>query len=144
MVSLFCTTSLMFAKRRAGVKRREDILLLADTKNLLSDGKRLAGNVIVGQEEEHASCCGVMRSRRNRERKRRRKGLRLESGGHETAGGEGKKAKSAQTDASTGRPKEAGAASAFPLGRGNLREVFLLAHRQLGKGRIGRGMGNGR
>ena len=113
-------------------------------RNLLSDGKRLAGNVIVGQEGEHATCCGVMRRRRNRERKRRRKRARLESGGHETAGGEGKKAKSEQTDAPTGRPKEAGAASAFPLGRGNLREVLLLARRQLGKGRIGRGMGNGR
>jgi len=81
---------------------------------------------------------------KGRERKRRRKGLRLESRWHETPGGEGKKAKSEQPDASTGRPKEAGAASAFPLGRGNLREVFLLARRQLGKGRIGRGMGNGR
>ena len=57
---------------------------------------------------------------KGRERKRRRKGLRLESGGHETAGGEAKKAKSEQRDASTGRQKEAGTASAFPLWRGNL------------------------
>jgi hypothetical protein len=39
-------------------------------RNLLSDGKRSAGIVIAGQEE-HASCCGVMRSRRNLERKRK-------------------------------------------------------------------------
>jgi hypothetical protein len=36
------------------------------------------------------------------------------------------------------------AASAFSLWRGNLREVFLVARRQIGKGTIGRGIGNGR
>jgi hypothetical protein len=101
---------------------------------LLSDGKRIVDDVIVCQEEEHATCCGVMRRRRNRERKRSRKGVRLESGSHETPGGEAKKAKSEQTDASTGKPKEAGAASAIPLGRWNLRELFFLDGGQLGIG----------
>ena len=58
----------------------------------------------------------------------------MESGSHETPGGEAKKAKSEQTDASTGRPKEAGAASAIPLGRWNLRELFFLDGGQLGIG----------
>jgi hypothetical protein len=104
------------------------------SRNSFSDGKRIVGDVIVCQEEEHAICCGVMGSRRNRERKRSRKGVRLEFGSHETPGGEAKKAKSEQTDASTGKPKEAGAASAIPLGRWNLREIIFLDGGQLGIG----------
>ena len=96
------------------------------------------------QEERHATYSGVIRSRRNRERKRSRKGVRLESGLDGETRGEAENAKSEQTDASTGRPKEAGAASAFPFGRWNPREVFLLEGRQLGRQYLGRGIGNGR
>ena len=42
------------------------------------------------------------------------------------------------------KKKRQGAASAFPLGRGDLREVLLLAGRQLGEESIGRGIVKGR
>ena len=83
---------------------------------MLPDGKRIAGKALVWQEE-HATCCGGIRKRRNHEGKRNWKGVPLETGSQAGAGREAKEAKMEQTGAARGRPKSTGRLS-IPIGEG--------------------------
>ena len=88
-------------------------------KNLLPDGKRIAGKALVWQEEEHATCCGGIRKRRNHEGKRNWKGVPLETGSQAEAGREAKEAKVEQTGATREAERSAGRLS-LPIGEGDV------------------------